>query len=152
MPLLLLLLRSKIMNISNILNEKHIVQPDKNKPRCTEAGHFYWLKGETIKMTWDIDGDVKNEADNTFVNAKKFMEDKSVEVSMYDYMGRKIKEWKLERPGTTISILIENDEKKGDFFARDLLSGTYQICIIVYSHIGMVLELVKRSDCIIEVR
>jgi site-specific recombinase XerD len=40
---------------------------------------------------------VKNDADNTYVNAEKFMKDKTVKVRMFDYMGRIIKEWSLYR-------------------------------------------------------
>lgn len=140
------------MNLADILKDSHIIQATIHKPRCTEDGHYYWMKGETIKLTWDIDGDVKNDADNTYVDAEEFMEGKSVRIKMFDYMGRKIKEWTIQNPGTTVEILIDNDEEKGDFFARDLSTGTYQISVAVYNNIGMVLELVRRTDCIVEVR
>lgn len=140
------------MNLSNILKEQHITQPVEHKPRFTEDGHYYWLKGETIKLTWDVDGDIKNDADNTYVDVVKFMEDKTVKVKMFDYMGQKIREWTLDRPGIKIEILIDNNDKIDDYFARDLSTGTYQFSITVCNHFGMVLELVKRSDCIVEVR
>lgn len=140
------------MNLEDILKDSHITEPISHKPRCTPDGNYYWLKGETIKLTWDVDGDVKNIADDTFIEAEKFMEDKTVRVRMFDYMGKQIKEWSLENPGTTIEIEIRNDEENGDFFARDLKTGTYQISVTVYGPLGMVLELVQRADCIVEVR
>lgn len=134
------------MNLNDILAEKHITEPKVTKPRYQEDGGIFWYKGETVKLAWDIDGDIKNTEDNTYVLASKFMENKTVVVKMFNYMGQVVKEWKLENPGTRVEILVDGD------FAKELKTGTYQIAISVYNLVGLVHELVSREDCIVEVR
>jgi hypothetical protein len=140
------------MNLNEVLTDKHITQRLYQKPRMTDEGGYYWFKGETVKLTFDVFGDVKNDLDNTYVDAAKFMEDKDVTVTMYDYMGRVIRDWYIERPGTTIDVLIENNEESNDFFARDISTGTYQLSITAHNTIGMSLEIVNRLSCVLEVR
>lgn len=140
------------MNLSDIFKDEHITQPTSRSPRCTEDGNYYWFKGETIRMVWDIAGDVLNTANNTYIAAADFMADKTVVVRMFNYMGKEIKKWTLENPGTTIEVEIGDDEATENYFARDLSTGTYQFGVEIKSLSGMSIELVNRADCSVEVR
>lgn len=140
------------MDINDIFKERHITHPPHTKPRCTKEGVQYWYKGEVIKLTWDIDGDIKNRETDQFIAADQFMADKTVKITMYNYMGKVVKEWTIENAGTRLEIYIKNDEEKGDYFARDLAVGTYQMAVSIYSKLGLVMELIKRDECVFEVR
>jgi hypothetical protein len=140
------------MNLSNILNDTHITEPEAKKPRYADNGHFYWIKGESIKLIWTIDGDVKNGEDNTYITAAEFLREKIVKVKMFNYMGNDIKEWKIEEPTTTIEILINDNPETGDLFSSNLATGTYRISVGIYDGLGLITEIVTKDDCIIEVK
>lgn len=135
--------RGAEMNLNEIFQKKQITENKNKVPRQKEDGGYFWYKGETIKLVWDIEGDClvtdAGTGIETYISAENFMEDKEVKVKLFNNMGKKVKEWILNGVGTAISVEIDEG------LSNELPTGTYTCSVGIYSPIGMVLEVVSRD-------
>lgn len=136
-----------IQEPQEIPEEERITDRDCDPPREEDDGKgFYWYRGETVELVWDITGDVLNDETQEVIPAADFLLDKTVKVKMFNFIGRKIHEWDIQNPTTEIKIAIDDE------LAAELKTGTYKFTITIYNSIGMVCEVFSKSDADFEIR
>lgn len=135
------------MKLGDIFQEQHVTERECKPPRMRDDGKgYYWYKGESIKLIWDVTGDVLNDETQETIPADEFFVGKTVKVKMFNFLGKKVHEWEIDNPTATIDVVIDEE------LAEELLTGTYTFSVTIYNNIGLVYELVSRSDNEFEIR
>lgn len=134
------------MKLGEIYNDQHISDSACKPPRIREDDKgYFWYQGETIELVWDITGDVLNDATGETISVEDFLQGKTALVRMYNFLGKKVASWE-QAAANPIRIAIDNE------LAEKLLTGMYSFSITLQNNLGMVCELVSRSECEIEIR
>jgi hypothetical protein len=107
---------------------------------------YWWYQGETKVLVWDINGVALNDTDMTYETVDDFLEGKIVWVKMFNHLGRKVHEWEIKKPTSTIAIEIDHK------LAECIPSGIYTFSVAVHGRTGMELELEKSREKEYEIR